>query len=142
VTSSKTGIRASQSENSILERFMPHNQELSELIQEVDDAIKRLVAHRLEASRYPNYDQIETDTFAELIDKLLIVHIRYWYLEDMMAMEKDDLKLAALRRKSESLFKEKRPMLVTAIDKGIVSIIKATDPLIQEEIKLYKGWNS
>ena len=92
-------------------------------------------------SIYPNYDSIQTDTFAELIDKLLIVHIRYWHLEDMMAMEKDDLKLAALRRKSESLFKEKRPMLVTAIDKGIVSIIKATDPIISEEVKLYKGWN-
>ena len=121
---------------------MTHNQELSELIQEVDNAIRRLVAHRLEASIYPNYDKIETDTFAELIDKLLIVHIRYWYLEDMMAVEKNDLRLAALRRKSESLFKEKRPMLVTAIDKGIVSIIKATDPLVQEEIKLYKGWIS
>ena len=107
----------------------------------IDLALEDLTDLRLSHSQFPNFDKIETDSFGELIDKLLIVHIRYWHLEDQMSAEKDDMKLAKLRRKSESLFKEKRPMLVAALDKAIVSRIKNQSLDFGESLKLYKGWD-
>jgi urate oxidase len=112
-----------------------------ELITRIDNAIEELTELRLRNSNFPDFDKIETDTFGEVIDKLLIVHIRYWHLEDQMAAEEDDSRLAALRRKSESLFKEKRPMLVSALDKAIVSRIANGTPEFGDNLKLYKGWN-
>jgi hypothetical protein len=110
-------------------------------LMRIDKALEDLTDLRLSDSQYPNFDKIETDTFGELIDKLLIVHIRYWHLEDQMSAEKDDVKLSKLRRKSESLFKEKRPMLVAALDKAIVSRINNKNIDFGENLKLYKGWD-
>ena len=117
------------------------NNEIEAILTKIDGLFEELVNLRLTDSRYPNYDEIETDSLGELIDKLLIVHVRYWYLEDQMSGELEDNKLAELRRKSESLFKEKRPMLVQAIDKAIVSRIINGTFEISESVKLYRGWN-
>ena len=110
-------------------------------LMRIDKALEDLTDLRLSHSQFPNFDKIETDTFGELIDKLLIVHIRYWHLEDQMSAEKDDVKLSKLRRKSESLFKEKRPMLVAALDKAIVSRVNNKKLDFGENLKLYKGWD-
>jgi spermidine/putrescine-binding protein len=110
--------------------------------RELDDYIKTKVQENLSKSKFPDYDDIYTDTFSELIDKLIIVHIRYWYLEDMMAKEKDDMKLSELRRKSESLFKEKRPMLVHAIDKFIIKLVQNKIDYYPSNLKLYDGWEN
>lgn len=89
-----------------------------------------------------NYDSIYTDTFSELIDKLTIVHIRYWNLEDEMAHAKTDEELARLRRKSEHLFKQKRPMLVAALDKLIIGLVDGTVKYDSVNTKKYKGWEN
>lgn len=107
-----------------------------------DQYIKEKVTEILNTTKFPTYDDIHTDTLSELIDKLIIVHIRYWYLEDLMAHEKDDIKLAELRRKSESLFKEKRPMLVQAIDKYIIKLLQNKIQNSNENLKLYDGWKN
>lgn len=106
----------------------------------LDDFIRNKINNILNITKFPEYDNIYTDSFSELIDKLCILHIRYWYLEDAMAIEKDDIKLAELRRKSESLFKEKRPMLVAAIDKLILKILKGEINYSVNNVKNYKGW--
>jgi hypothetical protein len=114
-----------------------------EYVHTIDNSIRKLVGSKLNLSRDSIFDKIETDTFGEIIDKLIIVHIRYWYLEDKMSDESlSDSELAALRRKSESLFKSKRPMLVNALDKSIFNLITNGDLLVPENVKLYKGWNS
>ena len=120
---------------------MKHEEQVEAILVRVDQLLEELINLRLSNSQYPNFDKIETDTFGEVMDKLLIVHIRYWYLEDQMSKEIDDVRLSMLRRKSESLFKEKRPMLVAAIDKAIVSRIKNQKVDFGENLKLYKGWN-
>lgn len=110
--------------------------------KEFDQYIQEKVQEILNVTKFPDYDDIHTDSFSELIDKLIIVHIRYWYLEDLMAHEKDDIKLAELRRKSESLFKEKRPMLVQAIDKYLVKLLQGKIQSTNENLKLYDGWKN
>lgn len=117
--------------------------DIVEELVKFDQAIKDLVTLRLGSSKFPNFDKIETDTFGEIIDKLIIVHIRYWYLEDQMGdKELSDSEIATLRKKSESLFKIKRPMLVNALDKVIINIIKKREIEIPENLKLYKGFRA
>ena len=107
----------------------------------LDEEIKREVQALLTEDKFPrDYDDINTDTIAELIDRLIIVHIRYWYLEDAMSAETNDSKLADLRRKSEVLFKRKRPALVAAIDKAIVSILVGKETSESYNLKQYKNW--
>lgn len=106
----------------------------------IDSYIENKVNLLLNKGKFPDYDNIVTDTFSELIDKLCIVHIRYWYLEDAMASTENDDELVTLRKKSESLFKEKRPMLVHGIDKYISLLINQkinSDPM---NYKHYKNW--
>lgn len=106
----------------------------------IDTYIENKVNLLLNKGKFPDYDNIVTDTFSELIDKLCIVHIRYWYLEDAMASTENDNELVTLRKKSESLFKEKRPMLVHGIDKYISLLINQkinSDPM---NYKHYKNW--
>jgi N-acylneuraminate cytidylyltransferase len=107
----------------------------------LDKEIRARVCHLLNKGKFPDYDDIHTDTFSELIDKLCIAHIRYWYLEDAMAEERDNHKLAELRRKSESLFKQKRPMLVQGIDKFLFKILQGKTGQINTDYKHYKGWS-
>ena len=106
----------------------------------LDERIREIIKSTLDKDKFPDYDNIYTDTFSELIDKLCIVHIRYWYLEDSMAFAKDDEELVSLRKKSESLFKEKRPMLVAGIDKFITQFVKGDIELNPINVKHYKGW--
>ena len=106
----------------------------------IDTYIENKVNLLLNKGKFPDYDNIVTDTFSELIDKLCIVHIRYWYLEDAMASTENDNELVTLRKKSESLFKEKRPMLVHGIEKYISLLINQkinSDPM---NYKHYKNW--
>lgn len=105
-----------------------------------DEAIKKRVAEILDENRFPDYDNVYTDTFSELIDKLIIVHIRYWYLEDAMANAKTDEELIKYRKKSESLFKEKRPMLVEGIDKLFIKLIKNEINYTPTNTKKYDKW--
>lgn len=107
----------------------------------IDEYIRTEVKNILDKNKFPkDYDKIYTDTFSELIDKLIIVHIRYWYIEDAMSNVKTDKELVMYRKKSESLFKEKRPMLVEALDKLIYSVIKGDIKYTPINTKKYDKW--
>lgn len=107
----------------------------------IDDALRALVAEKLTKSReLPLYDTVETDSFGEVVDKLVITHIRYWMLEDLMSGERNDGVLAGLRRKSERLFKRNRPMLVQALDKAVYNLVAGGGLDIPVDVKLYRDW--
>ena len=109
----------------------------------IDDYMRSVIKETLDKDKFPEYDNIYTDTFSELIDKLSIVHVRYWYLEDAMSAATksgNDEELVLLRKKSESLFKEKRPMLVAGLDKLIAKMISGEIKYTAISTKQYKGW--
>jgi len=108
--------------------------------KELDEYIRNKVKETLEENKFPEYDNIYSDTLSELIDKLIIVHIRYWFLEDAMANAKTDEELVLYRKKSESLFKEKRPMLVESFDKLIFKLIKGDITYTPINTKKYDNW--
>jgi len=82
-----------------------------------------------------------TDTLAEVIEKLCILHIRTWFLEDMAGIAKSDTELAAIKRKIDICFKQKRPAYIQAINRMIDQCIKTEKSLVEDSVKVYKGIN-
>ena len=116
--------------------------ELTEILSKWDSLFAEHTRFRISADSLPEYDTVVTDSFGEVIDKLIITHIRYWMIEDLMAVAQSDSELATLRRKSESLFKEKRPMLVTALDKMILDLVRNDSVSVPVNVKQYTGWKN
>ena len=85
----------------------------------------------------PQY--IETDSLGETVEKLAILHIRTWMLEDAIQAANDDKEIADLKRKIDICFKIKRPKYVAAINAMIDSAIKEGRTLREDSVKLYKG---
>ena len=86
----------------------------------------------------PN-DIIETDNLGEVIEKLVILHIRTWMLEDAIQAAKSDAEIAELKRKIDICFKVKRPRFVQAINLMVDDAITRNKSLVEDSVKLYKG---
>ena len=65
-----------------------------------------------------------------------------WYLEDAIGSSNSDTEIANLKRKIDICFKDKRPRYVEAINKMIDNSIKTEKSLIEDSVKLYKGFQS
>jgi hypothetical protein len=86
----------------------------------------------------PN-DVIETDNIGEVIEKLIIVHIRMWMLEDAVGIAKSDSEVADLKRKIDICFKQKRPKYVEAANRMIENAVLSGKSLIEDSVKHYSG---
>ena len=84
-------------------------------------------------------DYAASDSFGEVLEKLAILHIRTWHLEDAMQSAKTDSELADLKRKVDICFKVKRPKLVAALNAIIDDAITKNKSLREDSVKLYKG---
>lgn len=114
-------------------------------METIDNFIKNKVQEVLsqnDGSVLPDTtDFIATDNLGEVIEKLIILHIRMWMIEDSMeAVYEDDIKIADLKRKLDICFKQKRPKFVQAINRLVESSIKHEKSLIEDSVKIYKGF--
>jgi len=108
----------------------------------IEDIIRNRVNEQLNKSKIveiPN-DIIETDNIGEVIEKLAILHCRMWYLEDAIGESKNDDEIADLKRKIDICFKQKRPKYVEAINRMIDKSIIVGKSLVEDSVKLYKGY--
>lgn len=87
----------------------------------------------------PTPEYHASDSIGEVLEKLAILHIRTWHLEDAMQDAKSDEELADLKRKVDVCFKVKRPKLVAALNAMIDDAIVRNKTLREESVKLYKG---
>ena len=110
--------------------------------EKIEDLIYRKVYDVLNETTQVEMPQdiIETDNIGEVIEKLAIVHCRMWYLEDAIGVSKSDAELADLKRKIDICFKVKRPRYVEAINRMFDNAIKNNKSLIEDSVKLYKGF--
>jgi hypothetical protein len=92
--------------------------------------------------KIPNLPEnlIYTDNLGEVVEKLVILHIRTWFLEDMAGAAKTDEELADIKRKIDICFKQKRPMYVQAINKMVDDAIVSNKSLIENSVKIYKNF--
>jgi len=103
-----------------------------------EDIIKKRVAEVLETKEMPELlpDIIQTDNIGEVIEKLIIVHIRMWMLEDAIGLA-EDKDVAGLKRKIDICFKQKRPRYVEAVNRMIDDAIISGRSLTEDSVKRY-----
>jgi hypothetical protein len=105
----------------------------------IEDSIKVVVNDILEKRNLPDVEYIATDSLGEVIEKLIILHIRMWMLEDQSAEAKTDEELADIKRKIDICFKIKRPRYVQAINLLVENSIIKNKSLIEDSVKIYKS---
>jgi len=106
----------------------------------LDEIIETRVDEILSEGGMPELplDIIKTDNIGEVIEKLIIVHIRMWMLEDAIGVA-DDSEVADLKRKIDICFKQKRPKYVDAVNRMLEDAVVNGTSLVEDSVKLYKG---
>ncbi len=110
------------------------NNKLGEVFNEaIRDTVNRVCSER----QIPDVELLATDNLGEIVDKLTILNIRCWMLEDAIAVAKTDEDIANYRRKLELCYKVKRPKLVEAINRMVDDAIMHNKSLREDSVKLY-----
>lgn len=112
---------------------------MSNLGETFEEIIKRTVENVLSDRVIPDSEYVATDNLGEIVEKLAIIHIRMWMLEDAIQAAKSDEEIAELKRKCDICFKVKRPKYVQAINKLVDDAIIYNKSLREDSVKLYKG---
>ena len=112
---------------------------MSDLGQTFEEIIKRTIQNTLSERALPDSEYVATDNLGEVIEKLAIIHIRMWMLEDAIQAATSDAEIADLKRKCDICFKVKRPRYVQAINLMVDNAIRTNRSLIEDSVKLYKG---
>lgn len=109
------------------------------IAESIEKVIEQQVDYILSKKVLPDTEYIATDNLGEVIEKLVILHIRTWMLEDAISLCKTDQELADIKRKIDICFKIKRPKFVEAINIMIDDAIVKGKSLREDSVKLYKG---
>jgi hypothetical protein len=112
---------------------------LKNLGESIETIIKETVDRVLAESGLPDSEYVATDNLGEVIEKLAIIHIRMWMLEDAIQAATSAEEIAELKRKCDICFKVKRPRYVQAINLIVDDAIKHNKSLREDSVKLYKG---
>ncbi len=105
----------------------------------IESIIKETVDRVLAETGLPDSEYVATDNLGEVIEKLAIIHIRMWMLEDAIQAATSAEEIAELKRKCDICFKVKRPRYVQAINLIVDDAIKHNKSLREDSVKLYKG---
>lgn len=105
----------------------------------IEAIIQHTVAEVLSKKELPDVTYIETDNLGEVIEKLAILHIRTWMLEDAIQEAKSDFEIAEIKKKIDICFKVKRPKFVQAINAMVDKAIRDNKSLVEDSVKLYRG---
>lgn len=107
--------------------------------QTFEKVISDTVARVLNEKQIPDTEYVATDNLGEIVEKLAIIHIRMWMLEDAIQAAKTDEEIAELKRKCDICFKVKRPKFVQAVNLLVDDAIRNDKSLREDSVKLYKG---
>jgi hypothetical protein len=105
----------------------------------IETCIKQTVDEVLSKRELPDIEYIETDNLGEVVEKLAILHVRMWMLEDLINASTTDEELADLKRKIDICFKIKRPRLVQALNLLVDNAIAQNKSLREDSVKVYKS---
>lgn len=112
---------------------------MKNLGETIEEIISQTVNKVLSENKVPEVEYIATDNLGEIVEKLSILHIRTWMLEDAIQEAETDEEIANLKRKIDICFKSKRPKLVQAINLLVDDAITQSKGLREDSVKLYKG---
>jgi hypothetical protein len=109
--------------------------------EKIEDLIRNKVKQILDnVKEEPEIvELVQTDNIGEVIEKLVILHIRTWMLEDKISASVEEREICDLKRKIDICFKQKRPKFVQAINLMIDDSIKNNKSLLEDSVKLYNN---
>ena len=105
----------------------------------LNKCIQETVHEVLSKHELPDVEYIQTDNLGEIVEKLVILHIRTWMLEDAIQEATTDADIASLKKKIDICFKVKRPRFVQAINQLVDMSIAHNRSLVEDSVKAYKG---
>lgn len=114
-------------------------------LEQISKLMLEVVADRFDKEPIRKLNDIEFgDSFAELLDKFIVLHIRMWKMEDAIGLSKSNKTIAMLKKKLDDCFKIKRPKLTKAINSFLDVYINKnhTRAFSQEDVKFYKGYKN
>lgn len=113
---------------------------MKDLAITIEQIIEAKVNEVLSQKTLPYIEEyIATDNLGEVIEKLVILHIRTWMLEDAAQQARTADELAGIKKKIDICFKQKRPKFVQAINRMVDDAIIHGKSLAEDSVKLYKG---
>lgn len=113
---------------------------MQDLAVTIEKIIQVKVNEILSKGSMPEIEEyVPTDNLGEVIEKLVILHIRTWMLEDAAQVAKTADELAEIKRKVDICFKQKRPKFVQAINRMFDDAIILGKSLAEDSVKIYKG---
>ncbi|MBT5636948.1 MAG: hypothetical protein HOJ16_00020 [Candidatus Peribacter sp.] len=111
---------------------------VSDQIENVIEQIVNDICSMKEIPTLPD-NIITTDNLGEVVEKLVILHIRTWMLEDAVGVATTDSEIALLKKKIDICFKQKRPAYVEAINRMVENSIISGRSLVEDSVKSYDG---
>lgn len=116
----------------------------SERINKISELLLEEIAERFNKESIHNQDIEFSESFAEIMDRFIVLHIRMWKLEDAIAEAKNDSEVADLKRKVDYCFKDRRPKLTKAINSYLDVYVDKNHvrKFSEENVKLYKGFKN
>ncbi len=115
--------------------------------QQLDSALKEHIRATLERYKdgepLPESCDFIPDSFGALVERLAIEHTRAWNLGDAigLALKRNDKDaVVELNKKLDACFKVMRPRLVEAINRKADEAILHGRSLVEDSVKLYKGY--
>lgn len=113
-------------------------------IEKISELLLEEIADRFDKEPL-NIENLEfSETFAEILDRFIVLHIRMWKLEDAAGSVKTDQELADIKRKVDYCFKDRRPKLIKAINSFLDIYINKNyaKKFSEENVKLYTGFKN
>lgn len=116
----------------------------SERINKISELLLEEIAERFNKEQMHNQDIEFSESFAEIMDRFIVLHIRMWKLEDAIGEAKSDAEVADLKRKVDHCFKDRRPKLTKAINSYLDVYVSKNHvkKFSEENVKLYKGFSN
>lgn len=116
--------------------------------EKIEEIIKNIVTETLNKSKEVDApdDVVFTDNFGEILEKLIILTTRVWYLEDRIGelISLNDTKynqeIVDLKKKIDICFKQKRPNYIQSLNKIVEAAILNGKKIEEDSVKLYKGY--
>lgn len=115
---------------------------MNENFEKISELLLDEIKARFNNISLDNKDLEFSDNFAEVLEKLMILHIRMWKLEDEIINAENDAVLADLKRKIDFCFKVKRPKLVQVINLMLDDYISKNKPFTEPNVKNYQGFKN
>jgi len=115
--------------------------------ENIEKIIEEFVKSTLNKSKEVHMpeDLVFTDNFGEILEKLIILTTRVWYLEDrigeLIALNdpKYNQEIVDIKKKIDICFKQKRPNYIQSLNRIVEAAVLNGKKIQEDSVKFYKG---